>query len=127
IKASRRSKLGDYKYFRETKSHQITIDRELTPEAFFFVLTHEIAHMLVRLNHPSTVKSHGVEWKTIFGNLLRESVEIYSKEMQPTILRHAKSPKASLGADKELRQKMFLKEVEIEKLLDNLEDRQKFR
>lgn len=127
IKPARRTKLGDYNYFRENQSHQITIDRSLSPEAFFFVLTHEIAHMMVRIQHSSNAKSHGVEWKTTFGHLLKESIEIYSDDLKPIVLQHAKNPKASLGADKNLRMKLFLEDDEIEKLLENLKDRQKFR
>lgn len=127
IKPSRRSKLGDYKFFRETNSHQITLDRELKPEAFFFVLTHEIAHLLVRTKYSPSVKSHGIEWKLTFRELLLNSLEIYSPEMRPHILRHAKSPKASMAADKYLRQNLFMEEDQIGKLVENLEENQKFR
>ena len=127
IKPNRKTKLGDYRFLRETKSHQITVDRNLSPEAFFFVLTHEIAHLLVHKNHSHRAKSHGIEWKNTFGNLLLESLDVYSIETKPYIVRHAKSPKASIGADKHIRQKLFLEQFEIEKLVENMEERQKFR
>lgn len=127
IKSNRKSKLGDYKFLRETKSHQITINRDLKPEAFFFVLTHEIAHLLVRSTYSHNVKSHGVEWKQIFGQLLVESLDVYSDELQPLILKHARNPKASMAADKNLRQLLFMEEEQIGYLVENLKDNQKFR
>lgn len=127
IKSNRKSKLGDYKFLRETKSHQITINRDLKPEAFFFVLTHEIAHLLVRSTYSHNVKSHGVEWKQIFGQLLVESLDVYSDELQPLILKHARNPKASMAADKNLRQLLFMEEEQIGYLVENLKDKQKFR
>src|SRR5690554_6148577 len=47
ILPSRKTKLGDYRFLKDLNRHQITIDAYLKPEAFFFVLTHEIAHLLV--------------------------------------------------------------------------------
>ena len=126
LKPARRSKLGDYRYFRDTKSHEISVDRGLSKEGFFFVLTHEIAHLLVQKNF-AQAKPHGAEWKRTFGNLLRSSIEVYPEELRPIILAHAKSPKASVGGDKNLRQALFLKEFEIEKLIENLPVNQKFR
>lgn len=127
IKSNRKSKLGDYKFLRETKSHQITINRDLKPEAFFFVLTHEIAHLLVRSTYSHNVKSHGVEWKQTFGQLLVESLDVYSGELQPLILKHARNPKASMAADKGLRQLLFMEEEQIGYMVENLQDKQKFR
>src|SRR5690606_7486923 len=83
IKNSRRTKLGDYKYDSLRKLHQITIDRELAPDAFFFVLTHEIAHLKVNQEFGRRVKSHGVEWKFTFGEMLVESLEIYPEKLKP--------------------------------------------
>lgn len=127
IKSSRKSKLGDYKFFGESKTHQITINRELKPEAFFFVLTHEIAHLMVRINFPPSAKSHGIEWKQTFGKLLVDSIHIYSREIKPHILKHARNPKASMAADKALRQSLFMEEEQMGLLVENLADNQKFR
>ena len=100
ITKNRLTKLGDYRKIRENKRHQITINGDLNPDAFFFVLTHEIAHMMVYDNYAfGEVLPHGAEWKLTFGNLLKESVGIYPDHLQSFILKHAKSPKASVGAD----------------------------
>lgn len=127
LKNSRRTKLGDYKFDTQTKLHQISIDRELAPDAFFFVLTHEIAHLKVNQEFGRRVKSHGAEWKFTFGEMLVESLEIYPEKLKPFILNHARSPKASLGADKNLFQNLFLNENQIERQVENLNENQKFR
>ena len=127
LKRSRKTKLGDYIFLKEKGTHQITIDRELKPEAFFFVLTHEIAHLLVHENYPKRMKSHGKEWKIIFGKLLMESVHVYNQELQPFILNHAANPKANLISDQNIRAKLFLEEGEAGRILENLKENQKFR
>jgi len=127
LKRSRKTKLGDYIFLRDRGVHQITIDRELKPEAFFFVLTHEIAHLLVHENYPEKMKSHGKEWKGVFGKLLMESTEVYSEDLKPVILKHAASPKANLISDRRIRTKLFLEENESGRILENLEENQKFR
>ena len=127
IKNSRRTKLGDYRFNHSFKQHQITIDRELSPEAFFFVLTHEIAHLKVQKTFGSKAKSHGMEWKTTFGKMLRDSLEIYSSELKSPIQNHSLNPRASVGADKKLFQKLFVNESQREKLVENMMENQKFR
>lgn len=127
LKSSRKTKLGDYIFLREKGVHQITIDKELKPEPFFFVLTHEIAHLMVHEKYSKRMKSHGKEWKEIFGRLLVESVEVYNQDLKPFILKHAASPKANLVSDQNIRQKLFLKEGEAVRMLENLSENQKFR
>lgn len=100
ITKNRQTKLGDYRKLREDNRHQITINGDLNKEAFFFVLTHEIAHMMVYSQYRfGEVSPHGKEWKHIFGELLKESIAIYPDNIQMYILKHARSPKASVGAD----------------------------
>lgn len=103
ITKSRLTKLGDYRKINAGKRHQITINGDLNPDAFFFVLTHEIAHMMIYAKYAHhQVNPHGKEWKMIFGQLLLESYSSYPKDLQPYILNHAKSPKASVGADRHI-------------------------
>lgn len=124
---TRKTKLGDYKFIREFHAHQITVNKDISPEAFFFVLTHEIAHLLVRIKFASSVKSHGVEWKLTFGKLLLESIEVYPEELKAIIYRHATRPKASLSADKILMHNLFQIEQDESKRIENLSENQKFR
>lgn len=127
IRKQRKTKLGDYKFLNELNSHQITINHEMNPESFFFVLTHEIAHMLTRIHFSKKAKAHGKEWKYTFGKLLSESVRIYPEELQSLILNHAKNPKASLGADQNLMKHLFCIQQDETKKIENLPEKQKFR
>lgn len=127
IRNSRKTKLGDYKFFKPSNSHQITVNKEISPEAFFFVLTHEIAHLHVTIQFSRTAKSHGLEWKNIFGKLLLESLKIYPENLHPVILRHAQNPKASLNADRLLHKDLFPTVEDESRRIENLSENQKFR
>lgn len=126
IKPSRKTKLGDYRFLRPENKHQITIDNSLPPEAFFFVLTHEIAHLFVYNHHKGSALPHGNEWKMMFGKMLNQSLSVYSEEVRPYIRNHSIRPKASVGADRNLHRKMFLKEENLDKLVESLTLGQKF-
>src|SRR5690606_6669552 len=84
-------------------------------------------HLLVRVNYPRAVKSHGWEWKNTFSQLLLESMEIYPEELRPTIFHHARSPKASLNADRLLQKDLFQIAQDESKQIENLAENQKFR
>lgn len=128
VRNSRKTKLGDYRFLKELNAHQITINADISPEAFFFVLTHEIAHLLVRTQFKTNVKSHGTEWKSTFGKLLMTSLEIYPKEMRAAVFRHAQNPRATLNADRILHKILFqTEEADSPKRIENLLEKQKFR
>jgi len=100
ISFSRKSKLGDYRSLPNQK-HQISINGDLEKELFFFVLTHEIAH-LISLSENPKIRSHGKEWKDCFSALLRESISVYPEDLQPLILLFSKNPKANYMASPEI-------------------------
>lgn len=97
ITRDRSSKLGDY-HKDQQGTHQITINHNLKPELFFFVLTHELAHLLAFEHFGRKIPPHGVHWKTVYRNMLLESIHIYSSDLQPYILTYAKNPKANFNA-----------------------------
>lgn len=101
ITKERSSKLGDYRKLPDG-SHRITINATLQPELFFFVLTHELAHLLVRENFGNRASPHGAEWKNTYRTMLLESISAYAEDLQPLILRYAKSPKANFMASPDL-------------------------
>lgn len=101
ITRGRNSKLGDYRKMPD-QSHQITINSTLQPALFFFVLTHELAHLLAFENYGGRISAHGLEWKETFRRMLMESSAVYSEDLQPIILRFAKAPKAGFMASPEL-------------------------
>lgn len=101
ITKGRNSKLGDYRKMPD-KSHQITINSTLQPQLFFFVLTHELAHLLAFENFGHRISPHGAEWKNIFRIMLLESISVFSDDLQPIILKFSKSPKANFMASPDL-------------------------
>ncbi len=100
ITKKRNSKLGDYRY-RSGETQQISINGDLEPQLFFFVLTHEIAH-LITFSADRKILPHGKEWKTCYRNLLLESLNIYEKDFRPMVMAFSKTPKANYMATPEI-------------------------
>ena len=115
ITRGRNSKLGDYRKMPD-KTHQITINSTLQPPLFFFVLTHELAHLLAFENYGRTISAHGLEWKETFRNMLLESSSVYSEDLKPIILRFAQLPKAGFMASPELVRYFEIENLEDESL-----------
>lgn len=101
ITRDRNSKLGDYRKMAD-KSHQITINSTLQPQLFFFVLTHELAHLIAFHQYGNRISPHGAEWKNTFRIMLLESISIYSDDLKPIILKFSKSPKANFMSSPDL-------------------------
>jgi len=100
ISKNRSSKLGDYRY-RHGQKKLITINENLDFQLFFFVLTHEIAH-LITLSVSEKISPHGKEWKTCYRKLLLESICAYSEDFRPLVLEFSKNPKASYSSAPEI-------------------------
>ena len=100
ITKKRHSKLGDYRY-RSGETQQISINGDLEPQLFFFVLTHEIAH-LITFSADRKILPHGKEWKTCYRNLLLESLNIYKEDFRPMVMAFSKTPKANYMATPEI-------------------------
>ncbi|WP_312769395.1 SprT-like domain-containing protein [Epilithonimonas sp.] len=101
ITKNRNSKLGDYRRMPD-RSHQITVNSTLDQQLFFFVLTHELAHLIAFEKFSFSISAHGKEWKDTFREMLLESIDIYSNDLKPIIKRFAKNPKANFMASPEL-------------------------
>ena len=69
VTRNRNSKLGDYRKLPDN-SHEITVNSTLTPQLFFFVLTHELAHLIAFERYGRRISPHGNEWKVTFRNML---------------------------------------------------------
>lgn len=101
ITKNRNSKLGDYRKLPD-KSHQITVNGTLEPQLFFFVLTHELAHLIAFEKYGRRISPHGVEWKQTFREMLLESLTVYAEDLRPIIQKFSESPKANFMASPEL-------------------------
>ncbi|SKC00864.1 SprT-like family protein [Soonwooa buanensis] len=101
ITRNRNSKLGDYRKMPD-QSHQITINSTLEPDLFFFVLTHELAHLIAFEKFGRRISAHGNEWKTTFAQMILESLDIYPQDLQLILKRFSKSPKANFMSSSDL-------------------------
>ncbi|MCW4451703.1 SprT-like domain-containing protein [Kaistella sp. BT6-1-3] len=126
ITKARNSKLGDYRKMPD-KSHQITINSTLQPQLFFFVLTHELAHLLAFENFGNRISPHGSEWKNTFRTMLLESISIYSEDLKPIILKFSKAPKANFMSSPDLVKYFHIENYEDEtSYIEDLETEDRF-
>lgn len=101
VTRNRNSKLGDYRKLPDN-SHEITVNSTLTPQLFFFVLTHELAHLIAFEKYGRRISPHGNEWKETFRKMLIESLDIYDEDLKPIIVKFSKAPKANFMASPDL-------------------------
>lgn len=115
ITRNRNSKLGDYRKLPD-HSHEITINSTLVPQLFFFVLTHELAHLIAFEKYGRRISPHGNEWKDTFRRMLLQSLDVYEADLRPIIVKFSRSPKANFMASPDL-----VKYFHIEKQDDKLQ------
>lgn len=101
VTRNRNSKLGDYRKLRDN-SHEISINSTLAPQLFFFVLTHELAHLIAFEKFGRKISPHGNEWKYTFREMLLESADVYDEDLKPIITKFSRSPKANFMASPDL-------------------------
>ena len=99
LRKSRKSKLGDFRVYRD--NNQITINNDLSPFLLLITLTHEIAHAFVWKEYKRSALPHGTEWKTMFQTLLTNLIdlEIFPEDITKALQNHLKRPFASLLSD----------------------------
>lgn len=125
IKNARATKLGDYK--RINNRHQITLNHGLDKALSFHILTHEIAHMHAREKYNRRIKPHGNEWKTIFSELIIETLHLFESDLQPILKDFAKNPRAGYYSYRPLATYFHKKENENLILLQDLNQGAIFR
>ena len=113
LKQGRVTKYGDYRFVRETGEHQITINNNLSPDAFLFVLIHEIAHRVCFEHFKRSVLPHGVEWKRIFSKFISQALDqnLFSDEVVSPLRLFSHSPKSVVSRNHPLHDVLFPIEV----------------
>lgn len=99
--ASRKSKLGDFRYRQDRKIQVITINSDLNPYQFLLTYIHEVAHLHAFVKYGFSIQPHGKEWKSTFQHLM---LPILSEKFLPIDLliplrQHMMNPKASSSSD----------------------------
>jgi hypothetical protein len=101
ITATRKSKLGDFRYRRDRQIQTITINADLNPYQFLLTYIHEVAHLHAFVKFGIEIPPHGAEWKSTFQQLM---IPLLSTTYLPIDLlvplrKHMRNPKASSSSD----------------------------
>lgn len=101
IARERKSILGDYRHRTHHDNHRISVNGNLNQYAFLLTLLHEMAHLLTFEQFGNKVMAHGKEWKTIYGQLLRQFLnhKIFPPDIEKEILISLQNPAASSCAE----------------------------
>ena len=104
ITQHRKSILGDYRHRTHHRNHRISVNGNLNPFSFLITLLHELAHLLTFEQHGNKVLAHGKEWKTIYGQLLKQFLEhkIFPADIEKELRQSLKNPAASSCAEDDL-------------------------
>lgn len=100
----RKSILGDYRHRTHFTNHRISINGTLNKYSFLITLLHEIAHLLTFEKYGNKVLAHGVEWKTLYAQLLKQFIDnkIFPVDIEKELLISLRNPAASSCAEDDL-------------------------
>ncbi len=101
ITRSRQSKLGDYRYSPNQKSHTITINQNLNPYNFLITYIHEVAHLVTHVQYNGRILPHGKEWKKTFQELMMPMLSnlVFPDDILRPLMKYMKNPAASSCSD----------------------------
>ena len=103
LQASRErvSKLGDFRPCKGSGLHRISVNANLNKYEFLLVFLHELSHLMVYQSHGRSVFPHGIEWKSVYGGLIREFTEaqIFHPVLHDELIRYSYKVKAAGVAD----------------------------
>lgn len=99
--ASRKSKLGDFRYRRDRTHQTITLNGDLNPYQFLLTYIHEVAHLHAFVRFGMEIPPHGKEWKSTFQQLMLPLLSngAFPVDLSIPLRKHMKNPKASSAAD----------------------------
>lgn len=87
ITRGRVSKLGDYRWPQANHNyHEISINGDLNPYLFLWVLLHEAAHLETHLKYRD-VQPHGHEWQEEYRRLIVAHAALFPDEVQSLLAR----------------------------------------
>lgn len=130
ITAERSTKLGDFRpNIHKNTGHRITINHNLNQHAFLITLVHEIAHLINWNLHRNTVKPHGLEWKSIFKDLLLPFLElnVFPDDLVPTLIQYLDNPAASSCSDVNLMRALMKYDDSQKILLEEIPEKTIFK
>lgn len=104
ITKARKTKFGDFRPAFQGKPNRVSVNGNLNQFHFVITLTHEIAHVACWEQFKGKVNPHGIEWKTIYSDMLKQLMAKVSfpKDIASALRKHLQRPKASSCSDPEL-------------------------
>jgi hypothetical protein len=104
ITRQRATVLGDYRHKGMYGNHIITVNGNLNKYEFILTLLHELAHLLTYEQYKNKVAAHGIEWKTNYGLILKEFVELkcFPPDIETALQKTIKNPAATTAGESEL-------------------------
>lgn len=109
LRKSRITKVGDFTCYPGSVP-RITVNHDIDPYLFLITYIHEVAHLVVHLNHNNRVESHGKEWKLTFKELMEPVLNeaVFPKLLLNGLRKHLQNPKASTFSDSKFTQLLRL-------------------
>ncbi len=105
ISSPRSTKHGDYRPpFGSKNFHRISVNGNLNAYSFFITFLHELAHLKTWLKFKNKVKSHGIEWKSGFVELLDDAInkQFFPEDIVFALKDHITKVKSSTSYDYDL-------------------------
>lgn len=101
VARERKSVLGDYRHRTNFANHRISVNGNLNKFSFLITLLHELAHLLTFERFGNHVLSHGKEWKTVYGMLLKQFVDnkVFPADIHTELLSSLRNPAATSCAE----------------------------
>jgi len=101
VARERKSVLGDYRHRTNFANHRISVNGNLNKFSFLITLLHELAHLLTFERFGNQVLSHGKEWKTVYGMLLKQFVDnkVFPADIHTELLSSLRNPAATSCAE----------------------------
>ncbi len=102
ISRPRKSIYGNYQF--RNGGHHITVNGNLSKEAFLVTYLHEVAHLISRKKYRNRIKPHGPEWQGAFAAVMKPVLHdaVFSENLLEALKKHLKKPAATSCADPEL-------------------------
>lgn len=104
ITRQRATVLGDYRHKGMYGNHIITVNGNLNKYEFLLTLLHELAHLLTYEKYKNKVAAHGIEWKTMYGQILHQFVEYkcFPPDIEKALQKTIHNPAATTAGETEL-------------------------
>lgn len=97
VKPNRKTVMGDYRSPDFARGHVISVNGTLNQFDFALTFVHEVAHLVVWLEHRGRVDAHGAEWKNSFRQLMQPLLqqEIFPADISEALQRYLINPASS--------------------------------